>query len=139
MDVLKRMMDAFQDEFHYSGREAEGTQAPGETLRTRSGTCRDYAWLMIERAVFRRSCPARLPDPRFVMADEDVHRVGASRGPSTMRGRSDQFRTLVMTSSVSFESPGALARCSKAAFIRTWRFGSNRLHRSKLRANRATT
>ena len=47
-DVLKRMMDAFHNDFHYNGREAEGTQAPGETLRTKSGTCRDYAWLMIE-------------------------------------------------------------------------------------------
>ena len=47
-DVLKRMMDAFHNDFHYTGREAEGTPAPGETLRTKSGTCRDYAWLMIE-------------------------------------------------------------------------------------------
>ncbi|MDJ0607061.1 transglutaminase family protein, partial [Microcystis sp. M53602_WE12] len=28
--------------------ESEGTQSPGETLRLKSGTCRDYAWLMIE-------------------------------------------------------------------------------------------
>ena len=47
-DVLQRMLDAFHDDFHYNAREAEGTQAPGETLRTKSGTCRDYAWLMIE-------------------------------------------------------------------------------------------
>jgi transglutaminase-like putative cysteine protease len=42
------MLDAFHDDFHYVARDAEGTQAPGETLRTKSGTCRDYAWLMIE-------------------------------------------------------------------------------------------
>jgi transglutaminase-like putative cysteine protease len=47
-DVLKRMLDAFHDDFRYNAREAEGTQTPGETLRTRSGTSRDYAWLMIE-------------------------------------------------------------------------------------------
>ena len=47
-EVLKRMLDTFRDTFHYSPREAEGTQSPGETLRSRSGTCRDYAWLMIE-------------------------------------------------------------------------------------------
>ena len=47
-DVLKSMLDTFHDAFSYSSREAEGTQAPGETLRTKSGTCRDYAWLMIE-------------------------------------------------------------------------------------------
>ena len=47
-DVLKRMMDTFRDSFTYEAREAEGTQSPGETLRSKSGTCRDYAWLMIE-------------------------------------------------------------------------------------------
>jgi transglutaminase-like putative cysteine protease len=47
-DVLRRMLNSFRESFHYRAREAEGTQAPSETLRTRSGTCRDYAWLMIE-------------------------------------------------------------------------------------------
>lgn len=48
LDVLQRMMDTIWNTFKYQAREAEGTQIPGETLRTRSGTCRDYAWLMIE-------------------------------------------------------------------------------------------
>jgi transglutaminase-like putative cysteine protease len=48
VDVLRRMLAAFRDQFSYRARETEGTQAPGETLRTKSGTCRDYAWLMIE-------------------------------------------------------------------------------------------
>jgi transglutaminase-like putative cysteine protease len=47
-DVLRRMLDVFRDSFSYNAREAEGTQSPGETLRSKSGTCRDYAWLMIE-------------------------------------------------------------------------------------------
>jgi transglutaminase-like putative cysteine protease len=47
-DVLHRMLTTFRNNFKYSAREAQGTQSPGETLRTRSGTCRDYAWLMIE-------------------------------------------------------------------------------------------
>ena len=47
-DILQRMLDTFRDAFRYNAREAEGTQLPGETLRTKSGTCRDYAWLMIE-------------------------------------------------------------------------------------------
>jgi transglutaminase-like putative cysteine protease len=47
-DVLQRMMDTFRDEFKYNTRDAEGTQSPGDTLRSKSGTCRDYAWLMIE-------------------------------------------------------------------------------------------
>jgi len=48
IDVLNRIMDMIRDTFTYRAREEEGTQTPGQTLRTRSGTCRDYTWLMIE-------------------------------------------------------------------------------------------
>lgn len=48
LDVLQRMMDTINSSLTYQSREVEGTQAPGETLRLKSGTCRDYAWLMIE-------------------------------------------------------------------------------------------
>lgn len=48
LDVLRRMMTTLWQDWTYQGREAEGTQPPSETLRLRSGTCRDYAWLMIE-------------------------------------------------------------------------------------------
>jgi len=47
-DMLARMLDVFRNDFSYQSRVAEGTFAPGETLRAKSGTCRDYAWLMIE-------------------------------------------------------------------------------------------
>lgn len=47
-DVLRRILSTFRDGFTYRPRDAEGTQSPGETLRVKSGTCRDYAWLMIE-------------------------------------------------------------------------------------------
>lgn len=48
IDVLNRIMDMIRDTFTYRAREEEGTQTPGQTLSKRSGTCRDYAWLMIE-------------------------------------------------------------------------------------------
>jgi len=48
VDVLRRMLHIFRESFRYQARDEEGTQPPGETLRLRSGTCRDYAWLMIE-------------------------------------------------------------------------------------------
>lgn len=48
LDMLQRMMDCVNSTLSYQAREAEGTQSPGETLRLKSGTCRDYAWLMIE-------------------------------------------------------------------------------------------
>jgi len=46
--VLQQMMDTIRDTFTYEAREAEGTQPPEQTLATKKGTCRDYAWLMIE-------------------------------------------------------------------------------------------
>ncbi|MEP0919458.1 transglutaminase family protein [Leptolyngbya sp. DQ-M1] len=48
LDVLQRMMDSINTTLSYQSRDAEGTQNPAETLRLQSGTCRDYAWLMIE-------------------------------------------------------------------------------------------
>jgi transglutaminase-like putative cysteine protease len=48
IDVLRRMMETIYTTLKYQAREAEGTQSPAETLRTGTGTCRDYAWLMIE-------------------------------------------------------------------------------------------
>jgi len=48
IDVLQRMLDSFRESFTYQSRVSEGTLAPDETLRSKSGTCRDYAWLMIE-------------------------------------------------------------------------------------------
>src|SRR3954466_3763481 len=39
-DVLRRMLAAFRSALSYRTREAEGTQSPSETLRTKSGTCR---------------------------------------------------------------------------------------------------
>jgi transglutaminase-like putative cysteine protease len=48
--VLRYMMDYMRDQFAYQARDVEGTQEAHETLRLRSGTCRDYAWLMIEAA-----------------------------------------------------------------------------------------
>jgi transglutaminase-like putative cysteine protease len=47
-NVVRRMMDTIRDTFKYEAREAQGTQAPGETLKQKVGTCRDFAWLMIE-------------------------------------------------------------------------------------------
>jgi transglutaminase-like putative cysteine protease len=48
MDFLLRLTRAVHDGFEYRARGAEGVQSPAETLRLSSGTCRDYAWLMVE-------------------------------------------------------------------------------------------
>jgi transglutaminase-like putative cysteine protease len=36
------------ESFGYSARAEEGTQTPDETIARGAGTCRDFAWLMIE-------------------------------------------------------------------------------------------
>jgi transglutaminase-like putative cysteine protease len=48
MDFLLRLNRAIHDDFEYLAREAEGVQTPAETLWLGSGSCRDYAWLMVE-------------------------------------------------------------------------------------------
>jgi transglutaminase-like putative cysteine protease len=47
---LERMNTAIHDQFQYALREEPGTQSPGETVNRNAGTCRDFAWLMIESA-----------------------------------------------------------------------------------------
>ncbi len=48
MDLLRTMTRRIQEEFAYSRRTQRGVQSPGETLRRGSGTCRDFAWMMID-------------------------------------------------------------------------------------------
>ena len=48
--LLEAMTQAVHGGFSYSQRDAEGTQTPAETLARGSGTCRDFALLMMEAA-----------------------------------------------------------------------------------------
>jgi transglutaminase-like putative cysteine protease len=50
MSVLSAMTKAIQAEFTYNPRDEMGTQEPVETLNSGTGTCRDYALLMMEAA-----------------------------------------------------------------------------------------
>lgn len=49
-DVLSNINAFIKTDFAYAARDAMGTQRPAETLRLRSGTCRDFALLMMEAA-----------------------------------------------------------------------------------------
>lgn len=46
--MLKAMTAAIREEFTYVARHEKGTQSPIETMRSRKGTCRDFAMFMIE-------------------------------------------------------------------------------------------
>ena len=48
LEILSEMTHAVRREFAYIARENGGTQAPARTLKLGSGTCRDFAVLMIE-------------------------------------------------------------------------------------------
>jgi transglutaminase-like putative cysteine protease len=48
LDVLLRINRAIHDQFVYGARDEYGTQTPAETIERGAGTCRDFAWLMIE-------------------------------------------------------------------------------------------
>ncbi|MBY2945236.1 transglutaminase family protein [Rhizobium leguminosarum] len=50
LSLLKDLSSGVSNEIAYQSREAEGTQSPLETLRLRSGTCRDFAVLFAEAA-----------------------------------------------------------------------------------------
>jgi transglutaminase-like putative cysteine protease len=48
MTLLDSMTRGIKEEFAYVRRSEKGVQSPGETLRLRSGSCRDFAVLMME-------------------------------------------------------------------------------------------
>ncbi|MEJ0020894.1 MAG: transglutaminase family protein [Acetobacteraceae bacterium] len=48
MAMLRTMTRRIREDFAYSRRDERGVQSPSETLQRRRGTCRDFAWLMID-------------------------------------------------------------------------------------------
>jgi transglutaminase-like putative cysteine protease len=48
MTLLRAMTRRIREDFTYVRRVERGVQSPGDTLRRGSGTCRDFAWLMID-------------------------------------------------------------------------------------------
>ncbi len=50
MALLRAMNEGIRESFRYTRRTEKGVNHPGETLRHRSGSCRDFAVLMMEAA-----------------------------------------------------------------------------------------
>ncbi|MEP6739094.1 MAG: transglutaminase family protein [Caldimonas sp.] len=79
-DLLIAMNEHIRDNFAYAARDEEGTQTPQETLALASGSCRDFALLMIEAArrlgFATRFVSGYLYDPALD-GDEDSGTVGA--------------------------------------------------------------
>jgi transglutaminase-like putative cysteine protease len=68
MSLLHSMTRGIKDEFVYLRRSEKGVQSPGETLRRRSGSCRDFAVLMME-AVRSLGIAARFVSGYIFMPD----------------------------------------------------------------------
>ena len=73
--LLKRMTEAIRRDFDYQPRETKGIQPPITTLDLRSGTCRDYAVLMME-AVRSLGFAARFVSGYLYQPDNEHARVG---------------------------------------------------------------
>jgi YD repeat-containing protein len=48
LEFLLRLNRTIHDSFEYSARDEGAAQEPGHTVALQSGTCRDFAWLMVE-------------------------------------------------------------------------------------------
>ncbi len=68
MSLLDSMTRGIKEEFVYIRRAERGVQSPAETLERRSGSCRDFAVLMIE-AVRSLGLAARFVSGYIVPAD----------------------------------------------------------------------
>ncbi|MCT2557586.1 transglutaminase family protein [Tsuneonella sp. YG55] len=73
--LLKRMTQAIRRDFDYQPRETKGIQPPLTTLSLGSGTCRDFALLMME-AVRSLGLAARFVSGYLYQPDNDNARVG---------------------------------------------------------------
>jgi transglutaminase-like putative cysteine protease len=82
LDFLTRMTLTVRDQFSYGERPEIGVQTPGETVSLGQGSCRDFAWLMVE-ALRRFGCAARfvtgyLYSPHLDGADGGHRGAGAT-------------------------------------------------------------
>ena len=74
-ELLFKMNQFIRDNFNYAARDEEGTQAPQETLKRSTGSCRDFALLMMEAVrrlgVATRFVSGYLYDPALDGGDAD--------------------------------------------------------------------
>ncbi len=84
LGLLTEMTRTIRREFTYIPRPEKGTQAPLETLKSRQGTCRDYAVLMIE-AVRSLGFAARFVSGYVYSPSHNEGRVGGGNTHAWVR------------------------------------------------------
>ncbi|PZQ65307.1 MAG: transglutaminase family protein [Phenylobacterium zucineum] len=77
LDFLLRMNQAIHDGFGYQTRDLGAAQEPAHTVRLGAGTCRDFAWLMVE-ALRRLGYAARFVTGYLYSPHEGVRGAGAT-------------------------------------------------------------
>ncbi|HVJ53108.1 MAG TPA: transglutaminase family protein [Aliidongia sp.] len=77
MSLLRAMMFAIRNDFRYMRRSEKGVNHPGDTLRSRSGSCRDFAVLMME-AVRSLGLAARFVSGYIFVPNHDATRGGGA-------------------------------------------------------------
>lgn len=75
LDLLRSITETIKADFDYQPRERKGIQSPTETLGLRSGTCRDFAVLMMD-AVRALGFAARFVSGYVYQPDKENARVG---------------------------------------------------------------
>lgn len=75
--LIERINNAIHEEFEYGARYEEGTQTPLETIARGAGTCRDFAWLMVE-GLRRLGFAARFVSGYLYSAKAEVRGAGAT-------------------------------------------------------------
>jgi len=78
LDFLMRLNRSIRDEFDYLARDLGAAQDPAFTVQTGSGTCRDFAWLMVE-ALRRLGYAARfVTGYLYSPGHDDIRGAGAT-------------------------------------------------------------
>jgi transglutaminase-like putative cysteine protease len=77
MSLLRAMTQEIKDKFKYVRRTEKGVYSPAETLRQKSGSCRDFAVLMMDAVRFL-GLAARFVSGYIFIPDHDTTRGGGS-------------------------------------------------------------
>ncbi|AOX18819.1 transglutaminase family protein [Kozakia baliensis] len=78
LTLLSEITHAIRDDFSYIARFEEGIQSPARTLSVRSGTCRDFAVLMIEAVRFLGFAARFVTGYLYCPKGENLHGGGAT-------------------------------------------------------------
>lgn len=78
LELLSTITHAIRDDFSYIARYEEGIQSPARTLAVESGTCRDFAVLMIEAVRFLGFAARFVTGYLYCPKGENLHGGGAT-------------------------------------------------------------